>query len=154
MKIFPACDIIEIGGRYAIDITTRYGQELQEELGVLYAKKRKQVQVVLKKPTSAKSEAQRAAFHALLSLYFKSGLHSSESFDRLKVDLKIRYGWVFDYESGGEVYRVIVSTEKYTMDWYSRLIDGTISEMEQAGILTSKYANEYQEIIGGMGHVG
>jgi len=147
MKIFPAAQIVEKDGRIGIDVASRYGQEWIDALKTF---KSGFVQVILKRPTKAKTEAQRAAFHALLSLYFKSGLHSSDSFDRLKVDLKIRYGWIFAYEVDGENYQVIVSTEKYTSEWYSRLIDGTISEMEQAGIMGSRYANEYQEIRQGM----
>ena len=147
MRIFPACQIVESDGRLGIDVASRYGQEWTD---ALKAFKTGFVQVILKRPTKAKTEAQRSAFHALLALYFKSGLHSSESFERLKIDLKIRYGWKFDYEYEGVKYPVLVSTEKYTMKWYSRLIDGTISEMEQSGIMTSRYKVEYQEILEGL----
>lgn len=147
MKIFPACQIVEADGRLGIDVASRYGQEWTDALKTF---KTGFVQVILKRPTKAKTEAQRSAFHALLALYFKSGLHSSESFERLKVDLKIRYGWIFNYDMAGETYQVIVSTEKYTMEWYSRLIDGTISEMEQSGIISSRYGGEFREIVEGM----
>ena len=147
MKIFPACHIIENKGKLGIDVASRYGQEFQEALKSF---KGEYIQVILKKPSKAKSEAQRATFHALHGLYFKSGLHSSRDYPSLKIDLKIRYGWVFDYEFEGKFLPVIVSTEKYTMAWYSRLIDGTISEMEQSGILGSTYHDEYQEIRQGM----
>jgi hypothetical protein len=147
MTIFRGCKVIEKDGKLGIDISSRYPEEFQEALRSF---KDGFVQVVLKRPSKSKTEAQRKTFHALYRLYYKSGLHSSKSYDALKVDLKVRYGWVFDYDVDGETYRVVVSTEKYTMEWYSRLIDGTISEMEQSGILVSQYANEYQEIRRGM----
>ena len=146
-KTFRACEIIERNGKLGIDLSSRYPDEFQEALRSF---KDGFVQVGLKRPSKSKSEAQRSTFHALYSLYFKSGLHSSDSYDTLKVDLKIRYGWVFNYKVEGEIYRVVVSTEKYTMEWYSKLIDGTISEMEQSGILGSKYYEDYQKIRSGM----
>lgn len=149
-KIFPACKIVKkAGGLLGIDVTSHYREEFQEALNSF---KGETVQLILKRPSKAKTEAQRKAFHSLWRLYFKSGLHSSDSLQRLKIDLKISYGWVEMYESKGKTYEVIVGTENYTREWYSRIIDGTISEMEQSGILGSKYYNEYQEIRQGMGN--
>ena len=147
MKIFPACHIIENKGKLGIDVASRYGQEFQEDLKTF---KGHYVQVILKKPDKPATEAQNNVFHALLGLYFKSGLHSASGYDDLRATIKIRYGWVFDYDIEGEKYKVVVSWAKYTREWRIRAIDGLISEMEQSGILGSTYHDEYQEIRQGM----
>lgn len=150
MNIFPAVQIQGRPGRRGIDVSTRYGDEFQDALTHHAEKHGGFCQVIIKAPTSPATAAQNNFFHALLGVYYKSGIHSYVSYDDMRETIKTRYGVVKDIQIEGEEYRIIASWAKYNKGQRTRCIEGLISEMEQSGILDSACSAEYLEIINGV----
>ncbi len=89
-----AADIVkQASGKFAIDVTTRYGFELQDYLKDSWDHGIKQVKVTVARPARAKSAKQERAYFALLNVMFGSGCHSRDVKDvaELHNSLKLQY---------------------------------------------------------------
>jgi hypothetical protein len=89
----------------------------------------------VKKP---KSLDINSLFHGLLTIYYLSGLHSCDSWQGLKNQLKYQFGAGFKEGSfkmpDGTEYRELKSVSDYGMDEMIPLVDGTIKDMIIVGV--------------------
>jgi hypothetical protein len=132
-------------GSYSVRFLKMDNPELDE----LFKKHAGKVCVKVCKPDSKGTEQQNRAMHALLTAYYKSGFHSappefSVSLEFFKIWVKAQYGPY--WEINGKC--ILKSWADYTKQERMALIDGLISEIEQAGA----YAGDWnvKEIIDGM----
>ena len=173
-----AADIVkQASGKFAIDVTTRYGDELQQYLRDSWEHGIKQVKVTVARPARAKSAKQERAYFALLNVMFGSGCHSrdvrdvAELHNALKMqyrdlipecwvltngdDIKdIRYddGWNEMPQAGWYWLPLPKSESKWTIEQSSLMIDLVINELELHEIMSrgDKWTAKYEEIRRGM----
>jgi hypothetical protein len=166
VDIFPAVKVRKrTDGRLALDVSDRY-PDLWIEAMKRWAKKG-YVQVILKAPESPATIEQNSFWHALLAVWWKSRVHSFNTYDEMRDAMKYRYGVVKriaftpdgtwreltsrdELRPGESEAPYLVSWSKYKKAQRSRVIEGTIAEMEQNGILDCESTNEYLEIINGV----
>jgi hypothetical protein len=125
-------------------------------------------------PNEAHTLNQMRAIHALLQVYYASGLSSRPdmSFEDFRNWYKLHLGEGFEsyvYWNGGKIVKVknredipddcnnadrafgkLKSMSKYTKRQLTKFIDLLIVEMEAVGICSSKYGAKYEEIRRGM----
>lgn len=159
--IFPAAEVVD--GK--INVSKRYQEQWLEAMKRW--EKKGFVQVILKAPEAPATIAQNNFFHAMLALWWKSRSHSFNTYDDMRETVKYRHGVMKKYIIGPEGYRltkpgeviqeevwesgtILISWSKYTRKQRTQCIDGLIAEMEQGGILESKYKDEYLEILNGV----
>lgn len=144
MDIFPAAEVkdgkIKVSGRYQ----AQWAEAMEKW------DKKGYVQVILKAPESPATEAQNRMFHGLLGLYWKSGIHSFDTYEDMRNTVKKRFGVAKYMSIDSEQYLYLVSWADYTKKDRMRCIDGLIADMEQTGILSSRFAEEYLEIVNGV----
>lgn len=125
-------------------------------------------------PNEDHTLSQMRAIHALMQLYYTSGLSSRPdmSFEDFRNWYKLHLGQGFEsfiYWNGEKIVKVkkrsdipnkwlnhdttlgkLKSMSKYTKKQLTKFIDLLIAEMDQTGIKGSKYGGKYDEIIRGM----
>ena len=116
------------------------------DVDMLFEKYGGKVNIIIRRPQSAKTEQQMAAIHALITAYFVSGLHSYDvkNSDEMKIKIKFNYGvkWKMD-----EKTFILKSLADYTKMELADLITAVLSEINQAGAINDP---KIQEIIAGM----
>lgn len=121
------------------------------DLDGLFSKYGGLVNIKITKPESPGTEAQNRAMHALMSEYYKTGLHSAPegyTLDAFKIYLKCLYGPVYDMDLEGRPVKVPKSWSHYSKQERGDFIDGLISEINQSGAFAE--SARIQEIIAGM----
>ena len=96
-----------------------------------------------------KSIQQNKLFHALITEYYISGLHSCDSWQALKNQMKYQFGEGFIQTltlADGEKYGILKSLADYSMSELSRLTDNVIADMIQAGVNSKKFDEILKEI--------
>jgi len=96
-----------------------------------------------------KSIQQNKLFHALITEYYISGLHSCPSWQALKNQMKYQFGEGFIQTltlADGEKYGILKSLADYSMSELSRLTDNVISDMIQVGVNSKKFDEILKEI--------
>lgn len=165
MTTFPAVQVSKKDHRWGIDVSARYPEEwkqVMEQIG-----DGKYCQIVIKAPEKPSTEKQNRLFHGLLGLYFKSGVHSYESYDMMRDTVKYRYGVshyyvIFsngnykivedpmEFANRGDVANsglILVSWSKYNRKQRTEAIKGLVAEMETAGIMQTHYAQQFREML-------
>jgi len=100
------------------------------------------VHVKIEKVHKPKSIEANALFHALLTEYYLSNLHSCGSWQELKDLLKYQFGCGFLHTvtlPDGNNYGILKSEGNYTTAELSTLIDGTIKDMLIRGVDSKKF---------------
>lgn len=123
------------------------------ELDELWRKHEGMVNVKVGRPVSPGTDEQNRAMHALLTAYYKTGLHSapdefSTSLEAFKVWIKMQYGPCWCVDLDGQKIKVPKSWADYNKTERMRLIDGLVSEINQSGACA--VSEEIQEILSGM----
>lgn len=96
-----------------------------------------------------KSIQQNKLFHALITEYYISGLHSCDSWQALKNQMKYQFGEGFIQTltlADGEKYGILKSLADYSMSELSRLTDNVIADMIQIGVNSKKFDEILKEI--------
>ena len=96
-----------------------------------------------------KSIQQNKLFHALITEYYISGLHSCDSWQALKNQMKYQFGEGFVQTltlADGEKYGILKSLADYSMSELSRLTDNVIADMIMVGVNSKKFDEILKEI--------
>jgi hypothetical protein len=120
------------------------------ELDRLYEKYGQTVLVKITAPATPGTEQQNRAAHALLTEYYRTGMHSAPDGTTLaefKTQMKCQYGPVSTVEYKGSVYMVPKSWSEYSKAERMIFLDGLISEIHQSG---ANVDPRIQEILAGM----
>jgi len=107
------------------------------------------VHIEISKVLKPKSIEQNNLFHGILGAYFLSGLHSCKTYLELKNLMKYRWGAGFLHTlqlPDGNSYGILKSVADYKMDELASLIDGTIKEMLQVGVHSTKFLDILEAI--------
>jgi len=140
--------IAQIGEKtFSIETTL----EEAEKLSGLIKKYGCVLHVKIAKPISPGTEAQNNAMHALLTEYYKTGMHNSPEGTTLaefKNIMKAQYGPQIIIDHKGEKYKILKSWADYTKQERTDFIEGLLSEIHQSGAYTESI--KIQEIILGM----
>ncbi len=141
-----------IDGRYRLTMPSDKQAEKDEILKQAVEKYNGYCHVEITKVHKPKSIEANALFHSLLTEYYKSGCHSCDTWDGLKISLKLRYGagMIHQEEVDGQKIGFLKSMGDYTTTELSGTIDGTIKEMLQTGVSSKKF----NEILKGINYEG
>lgn len=107
------------------------------------------VHIEISRVRKPKSIQQNNLFHALITEYYISGLHSCDSWQGLKNQMKYQLGEGFIQTltlADGEKYGILKSLADYSMSELSRLTDNVISDMIMVGVNSKKFDEILKEI--------
>lgn len=107
------------------------------------------VHIEISRVRKPKSIQQNKLFHALITEYYISGLHSCDSWQALKNQMKYQFGEGFIQTmtlADGEKYGILKSLADYSMSELSRLTDNVIADMIQVGVSSKKFNEILEEI--------
>ena len=139
-----------IDGRYRLTMPSDKQAEKDEVLKQAVEKYNGYCHVEISKVRKPKSIEANALFHSLLTVYYSSGCHSCDTWEGLKISLKMRYGAGLIHQEtiDGEKIGFLKSMSEYTTVELSGCIDGTIKEMLLTGVSSKKFT----EILEGINY--
>lgn len=140
-----------IDGRYRLTLPPNKQEEKDAILKQAVDKYNGYVHVKIEKVHKPKSIEANALFHALLTEYYLSNLHSCHSWQGLKDQLKYRFGAGFLHTlilPDGNKYGILKSVGDYNTDELSKLIDGTIKDM----LIKRVDSKKFREILEGINY--
>lgn len=133
---------VYVDGHYSLTIPDDKQSEKNEVLKEAVEKYNGYVHIEISRVRKPKSIQQNNLFHALITEYYISGLHSCNSWQALKNQMKYQFGEGFVQTltlADGEKYGILKSLADYSMSELSRLTDNVIADMLIVGVDSTKF---------------